>query len=85
VRRVLRWGGTLLATTPRLDRTALLALALGPARWADAWFDPRSDHLRFFAARALRRLLADAGFAEIEVASAGGRRPLSGAWHVRAS
>ena len=48
VRRVLRWGGTLLVTTPRLDRATLLALALGPGRWASAWFDPRADHLRFF-------------------------------------
>jgi 2-polyprenyl-3-methyl-5-hydroxy-6-metoxy-1,4-benzoquinol methylase len=85
VRRVLRWGGTLLATTPRLDRLALLALALGPARWGDAWFDPRSDHLRFFGARTLRTVLADAGFAEVRIARAGGRRPLRRALHVRAS
>ena len=85
VRRVLRWGGTLLATTPRLDRRALLAMALGPERWARAWFDPRSDHLRFFGARTLRALLADAGFAEVAIQRGGGRGPLSRALHVRAS
>jgi 2-polyprenyl-3-methyl-5-hydroxy-6-metoxy-1,4-benzoquinol methylase len=85
VRRVLRWGGTLVATTPRLDRRALVARALGPARWTDAWFDPRADHLRFFSARALRALLADAGFAEVGITRGGGRAPLSRALHVRAS
>jgi 2-polyprenyl-3-methyl-5-hydroxy-6-metoxy-1,4-benzoquinol methylase len=85
VRRVLRWGGTLLVTTPRLDRLALLAMALGPARWTGAWFDPRADHLRFFSTRALRTLLSDAGFAEVRVARGGGRAPLSRALHVRAS
>jgi 2-polyprenyl-3-methyl-5-hydroxy-6-metoxy-1,4-benzoquinol methylase len=85
VRRVLRWGGTLLVTTPRLDRRALLALALGPRRWGAGWFDPRSDHLRFFGAQVLRALLTDAGFAEIRIAGAGGRGPLSRALHVRAS
>jgi len=85
VRRVLRWGGTLLVTTPRLDRRALLAMALGPGRWARRWFDPRSDHLRFFEAGALRALLADAGFAEVRIAGAGSRGPLSRALHVRAS
>jgi 2-polyprenyl-3-methyl-5-hydroxy-6-metoxy-1,4-benzoquinol methylase len=85
VRRVLRWGGTLLVTTPRLDRVALLAMALGPRRWAGAWFDPRSDHLRFFSARALRGLLTDAGFAEIRIRGTAGRGPVSRALHVVAS
>lgn len=84
VRRVLRWGGTLLVTTPLVDRAALLALALGPARWARGWFEPRSDHLRHFGAAALRGLLAEAGFKEVEVDRAGGRLPLDRALHVRA-
>ena len=54
VRRVLRWGGTLLATTPWHGRLVVAT---------DAHFDPRADHLRFFSARTLRAVLADAGFA----------------------
>ena len=84
VRRVLRWGGTLLATTPRLDRATLLALALGPARWAQGWFDPRADHLRFLGARSLRDLLEAAGFAEVEIVPAGGRLPRHRTLHARA-
>jgi ubiquinone/menaquinone biosynthesis C-methylase UbiE len=62
VRRVLRWGGSLLATTPWHGR-----LVVAP----DTHFDPRSDHLRFFSARTLRAVLADAGFADIDVRRAG--------------
>jgi ubiquinone/menaquinone biosynthesis C-methylase UbiE len=62
VRRVLRWGGSLLATTPWHGR-----LVVAP----DTHFDPRSDHLRFFSARTLRAVLADAGFPDIEVRRAG--------------
>ena len=45
VRRVLRWDGTLLVTTPWHGRVS------SPT---DAHFDPRADHLRFFSARTLR-------------------------------
>jgi 2-polyprenyl-3-methyl-5-hydroxy-6-metoxy-1,4-benzoquinol methylase len=62
VRRVLRWGGRLLATTPWHGR-----LVLAP----DTHFDPRADHLRFFSARTLRGALTDAGFAEVDVRRAG--------------
>jgi hypothetical protein len=62
VRRVLSWGGTLLATTPWHGR-----LVVAP----DSHFDPRSDHLRFFSARTLRAVLADAGFAEVRVGASG--------------
>jgi 2-polyprenyl-3-methyl-5-hydroxy-6-metoxy-1,4-benzoquinol methylase len=62
VRRVLRWGGRLLVTTPWHGRLVIAA---------DAHFDPRSDHLRFFSARTLRAVLADAGFREIEIRRAG--------------
>jgi SAM-dependent methyltransferase len=58
VRRVLRWGGRLLVTTPWHGR-----LVVG----TDAHFDPRSDHLRFFSARTLRAVLADAGFHDVDV------------------
>jgi 2-polyprenyl-3-methyl-5-hydroxy-6-metoxy-1,4-benzoquinol methylase len=62
VRRVLRWGGRLLVTTPWHGRVVIAT---------DAHFDPRTDHLRFFSARTLRAVLADAGFAEIEIRRAG--------------
>jgi SAM-dependent methyltransferase len=62
VRRVLRWGGRLLVTTPWHGR-----LVVAP----DTHFDPRADHLRFFSARTLRAVLRDAGFAEVEVRRAG--------------
>ena len=62
VRRVLRWGGTLLATTPWHGRVVVAT---------DAHFDPRADHLRFFSARTLRAVLADAGFASVDVRRAG--------------
>jgi len=58
-------------TTPYHGRVALAALALrGHA--LEVHFDPRADHLRFFTARSLRALLADAGFAEVDVRPAGG-------------
>ena len=62
VRRVLRWGGTLLATTPWHGRVVVAM---------DAHFDPRADHLRFFSARTLRAVLADAGFGSVDVRRAG--------------
>jgi 2-polyprenyl-3-methyl-5-hydroxy-6-metoxy-1,4-benzoquinol methylase len=62
VRRVLRWGGRLLVTTPWHGRVVVAT---------DAHFDPRADHLRFFSARTLRAVLADAGFAEIEIRRSG--------------
>jgi SAM-dependent methyltransferase len=65
VRRVLAWGGTLLATTPWHGRIVVAS---------DAHFDPRSDHLRFFSARTLRAVLGDAGFADV-VVRASGRPP----------
>ena len=70
VRRVLRWGGTLVATTPWHAR-----LVAG----TDRHFDPRADHLRFFSARTLRELVADAGFADVDVARGGPARPLPAA------
>jgi 2-polyprenyl-3-methyl-5-hydroxy-6-metoxy-1,4-benzoquinol methylase len=62
VRRVLRWGGRLLLTTPWHGRIVVAT---------DAHFDPRADHLRFFSARTLRAVLGDAGFDDIEVRRAG--------------
>jgi 2-polyprenyl-3-methyl-5-hydroxy-6-metoxy-1,4-benzoquinol methylase len=62
VRRVLRWGGRLLVTTPWHGRLVVAT---------DAHFDPRADHLRFFSARTLRAVLGDAGFAAARVRRAG--------------
>ena len=71
VRRVLRSAGTLLLSTPAHGRLAMLALAVSHRRF-DAHFDPRSDHLRFYASRTLARLLEDFGFEDIHVRKAGG-------------
>jgi SAM-dependent methyltransferase len=79
VRRVLRWGGRLLVTTPYHGRLTLLALA---ARGLEEHFDPRADHLRFFTAASLRGVLADAGFADVEVDAVGGVPLLRRALHV---
>ena len=71
VRRVLRWGGTLLATTPNLPRLAVAVEALRGAP-LEQRLDPRADHLRFFTARSLAALLRDAGFADTSVRAHGG-------------
>ena len=49
----------------------MLGLALS-GRSFDRHFDPRADHLRFYSARTLTRLLEDFGFEEIDVHSAAG-------------
>jgi 2-polyprenyl-3-methyl-5-hydroxy-6-metoxy-1,4-benzoquinol methylase len=71
LRRVLRPAGRLLLSTPDHPRAMLLALALSPRRFA-AHFDPRSDHLRFYCARSLSRLLADFRFEAIAIERACG-------------
>ena len=60
VRRVLRWGGTLLVTTPNLPRLGVALEALR-GRPLEERLDPRADHLRFFTARTLAVVLRDAG------------------------
>jgi SAM-dependent methyltransferase len=81
VRRVLRWGGRLLVTTPYHGRVATAALALRPGA-LEEHFDPRADHLRFFTARSLRAVLHDAGFADIELEAVGGVPLLRRGLHV---
>jgi ubiquinone/menaquinone biosynthesis C-methylase UbiE len=71
IRRVLRSGGSLLLSTPAHSPSRVLALALSRRAFA-AHFDPRGDHVRFYNRTALTRLVGDFGFAEIDVASAGG-------------
>lgn len=58
VRRVLRPGGLLLVTTPRVER-----LHVPP--------DPRGQHLRFYSRSSLGALLSDMGFAEVDVTAHG--------------
>lgn len=71
VRRVLRWGGTLLVTTPNVPRLGVAVEALR-GRPLEERLDPRADHLRFFTARTLAGVLRDAGFAEVAVRADGG-------------
>ena len=80
VRRVLRWGGRLLVTTPFHGRASVALLALRGG--LDAYLDPRADHLRFFTAGTLRLVLADAGFAEIDIRAVGGPPVLRRALHA---
>jgi SAM-dependent methyltransferase len=81
IRRVLRWGGRLLVTTPYHGRVATALLALRPGG-LEEHFDPRADHLRFFTARSLRGLLEDAGFAEVDIDAVGGVPLLRRALHA---
>lgn len=71
LRRVLRPGGRLLLSTPAHERLALLRLAVSKRAFA-CHFDPRSDHLRFFARDTLRELLEDFRFEDVRIAAAAG-------------
>lgn len=71
VRRVLPSGGLVLLSTPDHGLFSRLRLAISERAFA-AHFDPRSDHLRFYAPRTLVGLLSDFGFAEVAVARRGG-------------
>ncbi len=71
VRRVLRSAGSLLLSTPAHTRLSVLRLALSH-RAFDTHFDPRSDHLRFYTARTLERLLENFAFEDIVVRGAAG-------------
>jgi len=71
VRRVLRSGGSLLLSTPALERLTLIGLALSRRAFAQR-FEPRGDHLRFYSRRTLTQLLAEFGFEQVSVRRAGG-------------
>lgn len=81
VRRVLRWGGRLVLTTPYHGRVTTVILGVRGQAF-DAHFDPRADHLRFFSRRTLCALLADTGFARLDVRATGGPPLLRRAFHV---
>jgi 2-polyprenyl-3-methyl-5-hydroxy-6-metoxy-1,4-benzoquinol methylase len=66
LRRVLKPGGALLVTTPDHPWRLLARWALRP-RAFERDVHPYADHLRFFRARTLRMVLADAGFDDVEV------------------
>jgi ubiquinone/menaquinone biosynthesis C-methylase UbiE len=71
LRRVLCSGSVLSISTP--DHGPLSRLWTGLSRAAfQARFDPRADHLRFYTRQLLAELLADFGFADVSVTSAGG-------------
>ncbi len=71
IRRVLRSGGSLLASTPAHGRLALMRLALSRRAFAEH-FDPLGDHLRFYSRDTLARLIGEFGFESIMVRGAGG-------------
>lgn len=73
VRRVLRPQGTLLLSTPDHGRALRMRLALSRRSFA-RHFDPRSDHLRFYARESLVGLLEEFRFEAISVRSAAQRR-----------
>jgi 2-polyprenyl-3-methyl-5-hydroxy-6-metoxy-1,4-benzoquinol methylase len=61
LRRVLKPAGPLILTTPDHPRRLLVGFALRPERFEEH-FSPYADHVRFFTARTLIRVLEDAGF-----------------------
>ena len=66
VRRVLAPGGAVVITTPAHGRLRLLVHGV------ERYSDPQGDHLHLYTARSLREVLAEFGFAEVEVAAASG-------------
>jgi 2-polyprenyl-6-hydroxyphenyl methylase/3-demethylubiquinone-9 3-methyltransferase len=72
LRRVLRFGGRLLLTTPDHPLALRLRLALS-ARAFEAHFDPRVDHLRFYTGRSLTAVLRDHGFDDVRIERRGRR------------
>jgi 2-polyprenyl-3-methyl-5-hydroxy-6-metoxy-1,4-benzoquinol methylase len=71
VRRVLRSGGSLVASTPAHGPLTLARLALSRRAFAQH-FEPRSDHLRFYSRQTLTQLIRELGFDGIQVRSCGG-------------
>ena len=74
VRRVLLPGGRLLLSTPLVGAFELMRLALW-RRERERALDPRGEHLRFYDAGALRVLLEDFRFEQVELGGARRRSP----------
>jgi 2-polyprenyl-6-hydroxyphenyl methylase/3-demethylubiquinone-9 3-methyltransferase len=70
-RRVLRSGGSLLLSTPAHGPLTRLRLGLSERAFAER-MDPQGEHLRFYTAGTLTRLLEDFRFEAVEVRGAGG-------------
>lgn len=70
IRRVTRSGGTLLVSTPAHERAEMLRLSLSRRAFAEH-FEPRGDHLRFYARATLAELLCDFGFEQLELRLSG--------------
>jgi SAM-dependent methyltransferase len=66
VRRVLAPAGRLLLTTPNHGR---LRLAVGGI---ERYSEPLGDHLHLYSRRSLEQVLAEFGFARVELRTAGG-------------
>src|SRR3954469_1972272 len=66
VRRVLKTGGRLLATTPAHDLLRRVLIAL--LRWEEH-FDPLGQHVRFYSRRSLTRTLETFAFEDVDVSS----------------
>jgi SAM-dependent methyltransferase len=81
-RRVLRRGGRLLLTVPFHGRVQ--AALIGLTRF-DAHFDPQGQHVRFFTARSLGRILDATGFTAARITAQGGLPPLRRMLVARAS
>ncbi|HEX8085977.1 MAG TPA: class I SAM-dependent methyltransferase [Solirubrobacteraceae bacterium] len=71
LRRVLKPAGPLILTTPDHPRRLLVKLALKRGAFEEH-FSPYADHLRFFTARTLIRVLEDAGFPTVALTRAQG-------------
>jgi 2-polyprenyl-6-hydroxyphenyl methylase/3-demethylubiquinone-9 3-methyltransferase len=71
--RVVAPGGLLLATVPYHGGLKNLAIAL--FKW-DHHFDPEYPHIRFFTRNTLSRIVAKAGFADLQLATCGMGQPL---------
>jgi 2-polyprenyl-3-methyl-5-hydroxy-6-metoxy-1,4-benzoquinol methylase len=71
VRRALRSGGTLLASTPANGPLALMRSAIFTRAFAER-FDPLADHLRYYSRDTLTALLEEFRFEAIRVQSACG-------------
>lgn len=69
VRRVLRSGGRLLATTPYHGRVKSALIALSTF---ERHHDPFDEHVRFYSRRSLRAALEAFGFGEIALSTLGG-------------